>query len=188
MPVLVFDTSPLSCFTRADRLGLLKQLTDGFERVTTTAVMDEISNGCALYPVLEQALSLSWMKVVPVDGLDELVAFAEYSSRLVVGNHNVGEASVLAWAEVNGGIAVMDDQTAVSCGRERGVDVKRTLALIARGVRKGILQSSESSGLVDDLIRAGARYPCTGSEFMQWASENGLLISSTPDDSPEPIR
>ncbi len=45
MAVLVFDSAPLSCFARAKRLTTLEQLTDGDERVTTRAVIDEIRNG-----------------------------------------------------------------------------------------------------------------------------------------------
>jgi predicted nucleic acid-binding protein len=87
----------------------------------------------------------------------------------------VGEASVLAWAEANHGIALIDDQAAVQVGRERGVEVKRTLAIIARGVRRELLSRGDAAALVDDLVRVGARFPCAGSAFLAWATTAGLL-------------
>jgi predicted nucleic acid-binding protein len=115
------------------------------------------------------------MKVVPVDGLDELRLFAEYSRRLVVRDRNVGEASVLAWAEAHGGIALIDDQVAVQHGRERGVEVRRTLAVIVRGIKRSLVAPADAAKLVNDLVRAGARFPCTGERFLEWASEQGLF-------------
>jgi len=115
------------------------------------------------------------MRIVRVDRWDEIRLFAEYSRRLVVGERHVGEASVLAWAEGHGGVALIDDQAAVSCGRERKVKVKRTLALVARGVRRHVLTRGGASALVDDLIMAGARFPCTGDQFERWAKDKGLL-------------
>jgi predicted nucleic acid-binding protein len=180
MATLVFDSSPLSCFARSGRLVLLERLTTGYERVTTRAVINELEQGCADFPPLQDALTLPWIKPVPVDGLDELRLFAEYSRRLVAGERNVGEASVLAWAEANAGIALIDDQAAVQVGRERGVEVKRTLAIIARGVRVRLLSRGDAAVLVDDLVRVGARFPCTGGEFVAWATAVGLLGGDEP--------
>jgi predicted nucleic acid-binding protein len=175
MAPLVFDSSPLSCFARSGHLVLLERLTVGHERVTTRAVLNELESGCADFPRLQDALALPWLSPVPVDRLDELRLFAEYSRRLVAGDRNVGEASVLAWAEANGGIALIDDQAAVQVGRERGVEVRRSLALIARGVRVRLMSKAEAAGLVDDLLRVGARFPCAGDEFVAWAMAAGLL-------------
>jgi predicted nucleic acid-binding protein len=175
MTALALDSSPLSCFARCGRLPLLADLTQGYERVTTKAVINEIEQGCADHPRLQDALSLPWIELVRMDGLDELRLFAEYSRRLVVGVRNVGEASVLAWAEAHGGIALIDDQAAVSCGRERNVKVERTLAIVAKGVRLKLLSRGDAASLVDDLVRAGARFPCTGEQFVGWATDKGLL-------------
>jgi len=51
----------------------------------------------------------------------------------------------------------------------------RTLALVARGVRTSLLTEPEAVRLVDELIRAGGRYPFGGGEFMAWARSQGLL-------------
>jgi predicted nucleic acid-binding protein len=136
MAVLVFDSAPLSCFARARKLPLLEQLTEGYERVTTRAVLDELSQGVSDYPELRSVSTLEWLQVEPVDGLDELRLFAQYAQRLGSDKHNVGEASVLAWAERHGAIAFTDDHVAVQLARERQVGVRRTLALVACGVKK----------------------------------------------------
>src|SRR5688572_19484653 len=102
MGLLVLDSAPLSCFARAGRLSFLDRLTQNDERVTTRAVLDELRQGVGDYPQLEEALNLSWLKVVPVDSLQELRIFADYARHLGSGKHDTGEASVLAWAEAHG--------------------------------------------------------------------------------------
>jgi predicted nucleic acid-binding protein len=178
MATLVFDSAPLSCFARAKRLPLLEQLTRGYERVTTRAVLDEITDGVRDCPELQEALGLEWLQVQPVDGLDELRLFALYAGRLGAGKHDIGEASVLALAEANGAIAFTDDNAAVQIAKERGVRVQRSLALVALGVRRGMLSEGEALLLADELLRAGARFPFSPGEFIAWAKGQGLLERS----------
>ena len=82
---------------------------------------------------------------------------------------------MLAWAEAHEAIAFTDDQAAVQAGIEEGVEVRRTLAVVARGVKNGILSDVDADRLVDDLLRAGGRFPFGAGEFVRWARENGLL-------------
>ena len=173
-PVLVFNTSPLSSFARAGRLDVLARLTSGHSQVTVRAVIDELQGGYGAHPSLQDVERATWLEVVPVDALEELRKFAEYHRQLGSGPRNVGEASVLAWAESHGAIAVLDDQTAVQLGRARGVTVYRTLRLIAEGLKTGVLSPKSSIELVDSLERAGARFPITSVEFLQWAQDRGL--------------
>jgi predicted nucleic acid-binding protein len=175
VPIYVFDNAPLSCFARARQLPMLDRLTAGNDRVTTRAVVEEIKNGLATYPDLQDVLDLAWLRVVSADSLDELRLFAKYAARLGSGVHDVGEASVLAWAEVHGAIAFTDDEAAVQAGRDEGVEVRRTLAVVARGIKHGVLSDLEADRLVDDLLRAGGRFPFGAGEFVRWARENGLV-------------
>ena len=154
---------------------MLERLTAGSERVTTHAVMEEIRNGVAAFPELQNVLELTWLRVESADSLDTLRFFAKYARRLGTDIHNVGEASVLAWAEVHGAIAFTDDEAAVQAGRDEHIRVRRTLALVASGVKRGVLAEAEADRLVDDLLRAGGRYPFSAGEFVGWARENGLL-------------
>lgn len=175
MRTLVFDSAPLSSFARALRLPLLDQLSNSYERVTTQAVLDELRVGLPNYPELSHALELPWVKVEKLDSLKELRTFAEYSRRFGSGRHDIGEATVLAWAEVHNATAFTDDEVAVQVGRERGVHVVRTLALVAEGVKSSILSEITASQLIDDLIRGGGRFPFGSGEFMVWAQSHGLL-------------
>jgi predicted nucleic acid-binding protein len=182
MAALVFDTSVLSAFARARRLELLDLLTAGHRRVTTRAVIDELERGCPDHPELRDALAAPWIEEVPVETPGELRFFAEYSRRLVAGERNIGEASVLAWAEAHQAIAIVDDQAAVQCGRERGVEVRRTLALVARGVKRGVMEAAGACKLVDELVQTGgARFPCSGEGFVGYARREGLLGESEKD-------
>ncbi len=173
---VIFDSSVLSAFARAELLDLLEQLTRGHERFVPRAVLDEAERGSRDHPNLEAIAQVPWLEVVPVDSLDELLAFARYAARLVAGDRNVGEASVLAWAEVHRAVAVIDDQDAVQCGRENQVAVRRSLALLASGIRDGLLGEEEAIKVVAALAERGeARFPCQGQEFLAWAHAHGLL-------------
>lgn len=175
MATLVFDSAPLSCFARAEELVLLEQLTSGHERVTTRAVLAELDAGAHDHPLLKTIHALNWLRVEPVDDLPELRCFTEYVRRLGAGAHNIGEATVLAWAEVHAATAFTDDEAAVQIGRGRGVEVRRTLALVAHGVKRGLLTEQRAQNLADDLVAAGARFPFKPGAFVPWAKGQGLL-------------
>lgn len=175
MAVFVFDSAPLSCFARAGKLRLLEQLTAGHDRVTTRAVLEELDAGVRDYPLLQEVHTLKWLRSEPVDGLPELRLFAEYARPLGAGMHNIGEATVLAWAEFHQATAFTDDEVAVQLGRKRGVTVRRTLALVADGVKRGLLSELEAQALADELVRAGARFPFSPGTFIAWAKRHGLL-------------
>jgi predicted nucleic acid-binding protein len=89
--------------------------------------------------------------------------------------HDVGEASVLAWAEAHGAVAFTDDEAAVQAARDEGVEVRRTLAVVARGIKHGVLTDVQADRLVDDLLRGGGRFPFGAGEFVRWAREQGIL-------------
>lgn len=175
MAILVLDSAPLSAFARANRLEQLDLLTAGDDRVTTSAVVEELREGLPIHPELQDALDLPWLRIERLTELEELRLFGEYARRLGSGTHDVGEATVLAWAEAHGATAFTDDEVAVQVGRDRGVEVKRTLALVARGARRGVLSNTDAQQLVDELLHAGARFPFGPGEFIRWAREHDLL-------------
>lgn len=174
---LGFDSSVLSPFARARRLDVLERITSGHRRVVTRAVLDEIKRGCDQYPALSDIETRRWVETVSVDSLNELVVFAHYIRILGSEDRNIGEASILAWAEVSSGIAVVDDSTAVNAAKARGVTVRRSLGLLCHGLNLGALTMEDARALVDDLrIAGGARFPCDGAGFERWAETNGLLL------------
>ncbi|MEQ1737050.1 MAG: hypothetical protein ABL886_11685, partial [Rhodoglobus sp.] len=176
MAVLVFDSSVLNAFARANRLADLERLTRGSTHVTTRAVLEELANGVSLYPLLAEVAQQPWLRSVSVDSLAELVAFNEYVRTLGSSSRNIGEASVLAHAEIHSAVAFVDDQAAVRAGKDRGVNVRRSLGVISEGINRQILARDEASALVDELVRlGGARLPCDGASFEAWAEGRGLL-------------
>jgi len=172
---LVFDASPLSHFARAGFLQQLEALTKGDSCYVTDAVLDEVRRGAGTHPELQKIPDLPWLTTVRLAGLAELALFAQYARLLGSGPRDVGEATVLAWAESKGAVAIVDEQAARRAGRQRGVTVHGSLWLIARGLRGGTLTDREASSLVDALRATNARFPCAGHDFLAWAREHGLL-------------
>jgi predicted nucleic acid-binding protein len=179
MPVkLGFDSSVLSAFARAKKLDMLGQLTHGHRRVVTRAVLDELDRGCAAYPTLADVRSQSSLEVVAVDSLEGLVAFSHYVRVLGSQARNVGEASILAWGEVGAGVAVVDDNAAVTAAKAKNVAVRRSLGLLCDGLHKKSITIEQARLLVDELAsKGGARLPCDGAGFAAWAESNGLLAT-----------
>jgi len=172
---LVFDNSPLSHFARAGELATLEAITNQYCCVVTQAVLDEIEKGAVERSELGDVALLGWLRVVRVDGLAELQAFAEYANRLGSGEHDIGEASTLAWAEINHAVAVIDERAGARHGIERGVEVHGTLWLIVTGFKSDVLTESDCISLVDALRDSEAWFPCDGATFFEWARSSGLL-------------
>jgi hypothetical protein len=108
---LVLDTTALSHFTRADRLHELQIAVADDEPVLLAEVAAELARGVISYPSLGRASAAGWLKRVELQELPELAAFARYKGELGGGpERNNGEAAVLAWTSVNGGIAIIDER------------------------------------------------------------------------------
>jgi predicted nucleic acid-binding protein len=172
---LVFDTTCLSHFARADRLDVLGDLILGVESYIPHVVREEIREGVAVYPDLTRVLQVEWLRVVALDSLDRLRRFAVWSSRVGAGRRNLGEASVLAVAEELGAIALIDERDATRVGRSYGVNAHGTIWLLASLCRDGKLSEIAASNLVDNLASTGMRLPCTGAGFRRYVGASGLL-------------
>lgn len=174
--VLVFDNTPLSHFARAGELDTLAGLVAGFHCVTTRAVREELQKGVAIHPAIQDALDLEWLHTVPTDGLEVLYAFSAYMRRLGNDERNAGEASVLAWAEVNGGTAFVDEQAACNVARARGLSVRRTLNLIINAYRDKRMSAERAQQLVDRLVDEDARFPkAARQDLLAWGRGQGHL-------------
>ncbi|MGK5533714.1 hypothetical protein [Streptomyces sp. URMC 129] len=165
-PALVWDTSG-----KIDILGDIAGHWGGSSRrnVTTQAVISEISH--FRLPLA----GAEWLEIVHVDDLPEIEALVDWMGRVSGAKSNHGEATVLAWAQVHGATAVVDDADARRIGRRAGLDVRGSLRIIADAVRDGRTTSYVASTLVDAMIDTGARYPCLRGQFVTWAKHNGLL-------------
>lgn len=174
-PSLIFDTTALSHFARADRVDVLSDLVVAQFCYTTQVVRQELFRGSVEYRALECALDLDWLDVIQLESMEALACFAKWVRRMGTADRNLGEASVFTAAELHGGTVITDDSDAVRVGRKHGLEVHGTIWLLAGACRSGKLTETGASTLVDTLRATGMRLPCTGTEFGSFARGHGLL-------------
>jgi predicted nucleic acid-binding protein len=174
---LVFDTTALSHFARADRIDELQIAVADDEPVLLAEVAVELARGIPGYPSLGSAVAGGWLKQVELQELPELAAFARYKGELGGGpERNNGEAAVLSWVSVNGGIAIIDEVVARAIGSREGLQVHGSLWLLIRSFRTRVFDRATVEAIVDDLIGTGMRLPVTtGEALFAWAYEAGIL-------------
>ncbi|GAA0952332.1 hypothetical protein [Nonomuraea longicatena] len=173
LPPLVVDAMMLHHFAKADRLDVLGACVSTLS--TTHLVATEVDKYAEAYPSLRSITDLEWLRVLSQDTDEDLLAFAMWVDLLGAGEHNLGEASVFAAAEVHGLVAITDDRDATKVGRTRGLEIHGTVWLLTRLHRLGKMTLVEISGHVDTLRHTGMRLPCTGRDLHRWARERGLL-------------
>lgn len=172
---LVFDTTSLSSFARADRLDVLGDLLAGAETHVPHVVREEIRDGIAAHPALAHVLDVEWLRTFPLDTIGRLRRFTQWASRVGAGSRNLGEASVLAAAEELGAVALIDDRDATRVGRAYGVSVHGTLWLLGCACRDGKLTEVGAGNIVDSLAATGMRLPCAGADFPRFARVHKLF-------------
>lgn len=172
---LAFDSSPLNYFARSSQLPALGKLVEAETCFITRAVEDELLRGAPKHAQLYQVSAQPWLTVVEDSLIEFLKLFSEYHSRLGGGGRNIGEATTLAYAELHGMTAFVDDRVGRRQGKERGVMVTGTLELICQGMRDNALEESEAKVIVDLLCDHEAFLPCDGATFLDWARAEGLL-------------
>lgn len=183
---MAIDSSVLSPFARADKLAVLEQLTAGRRRVVPLAVLKEIDAGAPDYPRLGQVRECSWLEAVSTDSFHQVRAASLYLADLGTDKdgRNVGEAATLAWAEIHGAVALVDDGDAVRFGRRRGCTVVRTLRLITQALVDQVLaeptranSSTPSFETAADAFRATVRATWPGSR-----PRGCSFVADRPDD------
>jgi predicted nucleic acid-binding protein len=172
---LAFDSSPLNYIARAGQLPLLGKVVAGNDCVITRAVEDELLRGASKHAQLYQVSAQEWIRVVDDSSIAFLALFSAYHTRLGGGGHNIGESATLAYAELHGLTACIDDRVARRHGQERGVKLTGTLELVCRGIRANVVAEAEAVRVVDLLRDHEAFLPCDGSTFLDWARAEGLL-------------
>jgi len=139
-------------------------------------VQIEIRAGVATMPDLADVLTANWLEPVELSDVRELAAFARYKTQLGGGpKTNTGEAAVLAWAKVHGGVAIIDERAASRLAQRDGIVAHGSLWLVAQGVRSGELERSAAETLVDELRATDMRLPTDGKGLFAWAHEQELL-------------
>jgi predicted nucleic acid-binding protein len=138
----------LSHFARAERLDVLRDLLVDKECWTTRVVLEEVRQGVAAHPKLNDVLTVDWLKVSELDSLDEIRCFTRWVKRLGSGERDLGESSVFAAAELRSATAVTDDPAAVRVARNYGLDVHGTIWLLANACRDGKLTEPAPVGVL----------------------------------------
>ena len=155
---------------------MLEAIVYPYQCVTPVEVQDEILAGVTAIPELASVLKVQWLEPVELSGVYELAAFARYKTQLGGGSkENMGEAAVLAWAEVHRGVAIIDERAASRIAQKEGIPVHNSLWLVVQGFRQGELDRSAAETLVDELRATDMRLPIDGKGLFAWAYEQGLL-------------
>jgi predicted nucleic acid-binding protein len=128
------------------------------------------------YPELAAAISLPWIEVFELEEITEIVAFTRYHREFAGSeNRDFGESAVLAWVEVHGGVALIDERVATEAGRRDGLTVQGSLWLIVEGHRTNSISREIAEQIVDDLQATSMRLPTSGIDLFAWAYKEGLL-------------
>lgn len=173
-PVLIWDTSPLLHAIKADKTDMLHD----FARTWSGGPRRNVTTQTVHHEITRQGLELrglDWLDVVRLDDLDELNQLVVWMDRVSGQKSNQGEATVLAWADVHGAVAVVDDGDARRIGRRHGLAVCGSLRVVAEAVADGRTTEYVATTFVDTLIGTGMRYPCQLGQFIPWAKQNGLV-------------
>ncbi|MEU4565957.1 hypothetical protein [Micromonospora sp. NPDC023956] len=173
--VLVLDTMILHHFTLADRLDVLQDLLLEADCWTTQVVVEELRVSAVSRSELTAACEVDWLRKAQLDTLDEVRCFTRWAARLGAGERNLGEASVLAAAELRQGVAITDDGDARRVARAHGARVHGTIWLLAASCQKGKQTETAAGNLIDALRATDARLPCSGADFPTYARRHDLL-------------
>lgn len=139
LPPLVADAMVIHHFAKADRLDVLGATLSNL--FTTHIVAREVDKYRKDYPSLRSVTDLEWLHVLPQDTDEELIAFEKWANLLGSKEtdsrseepdpgpqeHNLGEASVFAAAEIHKLVAITDDRDATRVGRKNGLDIHGTV-------------------------------------------------------------
>ena len=150
--MLVFDATPLIYLATVERLGMVGLL--GQNCVIPEPVYDEVVTvgveaGHPDARRVEQAVEDGVFEVRDVDE-SELV-------RRLEGNPNLSDAdaSVIALAAENDGIAILDERYGRTTAETEGVETRGTVWIVLLLVRDGELSAEEAREIVDEMVEAG---------------------------------
>lgn len=168
----VWDASALHHVGKAGRLDVLGSFVAGppnapWSHVVTDVVVEELERYGLESP--------SWCEIVSPIELADLIEFAEWANRMSDGIHDLGEASVVAWANRRGLIAVLDDEDAKRVAQRHGCRAHGSLWLLCEAINADLLDVTSASSFVDAVMSVGARFPFARHGFPAWARSRKLL-------------
>ncbi|MFF2850251.1 hypothetical protein ACFVT5_28540 [Streptomyces sp. NPDC058001] len=175
--LLVLDATLLNHSARADNIDLLGDYLKSFECWTTEIVLDELKVGYSQHATLRRAVDADWLKMDPLDSLDAITTYAEWSRKVGVSEmRHRGEASIFACAQLRQGIAITDDRQAALVAVANGIEAHGSLWLLARLVRERIITVAAAESFIEALLQQEARLPCSGRDFVPWCAAHGVSL------------
>jgi predicted nucleic acid-binding protein len=177
---VAIDATALIHFTKCGRLGALREIVEPQGRaVTTQAVLDE---AMAIGGSVRASISSSaWLKVGDLSTLDEIRELARFTRLLGSGDRDIGEATILAWARLAGGVALVDDRKAHRIGSAHGVTVHGLLWFLRQAELDGTLDLADVRATIGDLAESGMYLPCGPRTYASWCKENETLLDAGAD-------
>ncbi|MBW9110150.1 nucleotide-binding protein [Microbacterium ureisolvens] len=173
----IFDDGPLSHFAEAGWLGMLQLVVGERHAWLPETVRREVGLAVDTYPHLRAVLEATWLTHRSILTDIEQTAFGHYTSRLLGPNgENLGECGVLALAEANNAVAVIDDGFARTVAAERGVAVKTTVALLCDLVNGGHISLDVASTVADNLLATEYRLPFLPGGFKAFVLMEDLIM------------
>lgn len=148
----IFDATPLIYLAKVDQLSLLEAL-DGScvipEQVYDEVVETGIEQGYQDARQIEQRVE---------DGLFDVVSVEATNIRTRLDKNDKlsqADVAVLAFANANDGIAVMDESYGRDVAATENVETRGTAFLVLRLVSDGAISSEEARDVIDDMLDAG---------------------------------
>ncbi|WP_103338102.1 hypothetical protein [Amycolatopsis sp. CA-126428] len=173
---LVFDTSPLAHFAQRDILGVLKIVAGTRRVLIPDMVAVELGEMTVRDERIKATLNADWIEQRELRTVEEVSSFAEFSSLLVRGTRNRGEAAVLALTKSIGDAwAVIDDGAGRRAAHDNDINLKPTLALLCEAINQKLLTIGFVSAMVDELLLGKYRLPLAPGGFEAWARENDII-------------
>ena len=148
----VFDATPLIYLATVDRLAILDELPEECrlpERVYDEVVTTGLEAGHADARRVERVVEANVLRVLSVDT-------AETFERLQANDSlSEADAAVLAMADAQHGIAVMDEQYGRDVAAAEGIETRGTAYLLLRSLQRGTITAADARETIDAMIDAG---------------------------------
>lgn len=167
--VLVLDTTlPL----HTHRAGLNDRLGSALRRLPISLVITDV----VAYELGNHSVPVPpWLQVV---ALEDLIASTDWG-RIVgsQGRHHAGEASTLAQAQAERGIAIIDDRDALRAARNARncPTIHGSPWLLCALVNHQVIAEITVSQICDRMLETGIRWPFPKGGFVEWCRVEGLL-------------
>jgi predicted nucleic acid-binding protein len=148
----VFDATPLIYLAKVDRLALVQQLDVSCtipERVYEEVVETGLEQGYPDARRIERSVDADRFDVVPVKTTPLLSRLQENS------NLSDADIAVLACADANDGVAVMDETYGRDVAAAEGITTQGTAYLVLKLASEGTISVDEARSVIDAMIDEG---------------------------------